>query len=161
LKEGVGGNIKTSAISHEQATSQDSDESVEAEKVTAASVKSKKRRAANPANDETLFERFWAAYPKRRNRGQAEKAFKKAAPDEQLMAAILTAIERATKSAQWLKDDGQFIPYPATWLNARGWEDEYDTTGPGNSGEWDSVYDPDRIPPDARTKGPDKWKDDG
>ena len=70
------------------------------------------------------FEIFWQAYPKKRNKGQAEKAFKKAAPDEQLMAVILTAIERAKKSAQWLKDNGQFIPYPATWLNARGWEDE-------------------------------------
>jgi len=77
----------------------------------------------------TRFELFWKAYPKKRNKGQAERAFKKAAPDEQLMAVILTAIERAKKSAQWLKEDGQFIPYPATWLNARGWEDEFTTQG--------------------------------
>ena len=74
------------------------------------------------AND---FEIFWSTYPKKRNKGHAEKAFKKAAPDEQLMAAILTAIEHAKKSAQWLKDNGQFIPHPATWLNAKGWEDDY------------------------------------
>lgn len=80
------------------------------------------------------FELFWKAYPKKRNKGQAEKAFKKAAPDEQLMAAILTAIERAKKSAQWLKEDGQFIPYPATWLNAKGWEDEDTTPQGGASG---------------------------
>jgi len=23
----------------------------------------------------------------------------------------------------WRKDSGQFIPHPATWLNAKGWED--------------------------------------
>lgn len=74
------------------------------------------------------FNRFWKQYPKKRNKGHAEKAFKKVAPDEQLMAAILTAIERAKKSAQWLKDDGQYIPYPATWLDAKGWEDEYPST---------------------------------
>jgi len=71
------------------------------------------------------FEIFWEAYPKKRNRGQAEKAFKKAVLDEQLLAVILTAIEQAKKSAQWLKADGEFIPYPATWINAEGWKDEF------------------------------------
>ena len=77
------------------------------------------------ARERPLFESFWATYPKKRNKGQAEKAFKKVAPDEQLMEVILATIEQATKSAQWLKDDGQYVPYPATWLNAKGWEDEY------------------------------------
>lgn len=72
-----------------------------------------------------LFDKFWNAYPKQRNKGQAEKAFKKVSVDEQLIDRILTAIERAKKSPEWLKDDGQFIPYPATWLNAKGWEDEF------------------------------------
>ena len=80
------------------------------------------------------FDLFWEAYPKKRNKGQAERAFKKAAPDEQLMAVILSAIERAKKSAQWLKDNGQYIPYPATWLNARGWEDEFEEDQKGGAG---------------------------
>jgi hypothetical protein len=73
---------------------------------------------------EDQFEIFWKSYPKRKNKGQAEKSFKKVAPDEQLMERILTSIERAKKSEQWLKENGQFIPYPATWLSAKGWEDE-------------------------------------
>lgn len=76
------------------------------------------------------FAAFWTAYPKKRNKGQAEKAFEKVAPDEQLMEAILTSIERAKKSAQWLKEKGQYIPYPATWLNAKGWEDEINDLKP-------------------------------
>ena len=28
-------------------------------------------------------------------------------------------------SKDWLEDDGKYIPHPATWLNAKGWEDEY------------------------------------
>ena len=55
------------------------------------------------------------------------ETFKKVAPDEQLMSVILAGIEQAKKSAQWLKDSGQFIPYPASWLNAKGWEDDYST----------------------------------
>ena len=37
---------------------------------------------------------------------------------------LLEAIEKKKRSQDWLKDGGQFIPYPATWLNAGGWEDE-------------------------------------
>jgi len=72
-----------------------------------------------------LFSTFWNAYPKRKSKGQAEKAFWRVNPDEQLLATMLATIERATKSEDWLKEDGKYIPYPATWLNAKGWEDEY------------------------------------
>ncbi len=37
---------------------------------------------------------------------------------------MLIAIEKAKQTKDWQKDGGQYIPYPATWLNARGWEDE-------------------------------------
>jgi uncharacterized protein YdaU (DUF1376 family) len=69
------------------------------------------------------FSRFWAEYPKKKSKGDAEKAFKAIKPSEQELEAILQAIERAKTSADWLKDGGQFIPYPATWLRAKGWED--------------------------------------
>jgi len=72
-----------------------------------------------------LFDAFWQAYPKKKSKGQAEKAFLKVKPDEQLLATMLATIERAKKSEDWLKDDGKYIPYPATWLSAKGWEDEY------------------------------------
>lgn len=70
------------------------------------------------------FERFWSSYPKKRNKGDAWKAWKSLKPDDALVSAILAAVERARESVQWRKDEGQFIPYPASWLRARGWEDE-------------------------------------
>lgn len=70
------------------------------------------------------FSDFWKAYPRKKSRGQAEKAWLKVKPDEQLAGLILQAVARAKTSDEWLKDGGQFIPYPATWLNAKGWEDE-------------------------------------
>jgi DNA replication protein DnaC len=33
-------------------------------------------------------------------------------------------LEKQKVSTEWLKDGGQFIPHPATWLNGRRWEDE-------------------------------------
>jgi hypothetical protein len=70
------------------------------------------------------FAQFWGAYPKKRSKGQAEKAWAKLSPSEQLTETILQAVGRAKTTDQWRRDDGQYIPYPATWLNARGWEDE-------------------------------------
>jgi len=76
------------------------------------------------------FESFWSSYPKRKSKGQAEKAWRAIAPNEQLQDRILRAVEQAKTSAEWLRDGGRFIPYPATWLNAKGWEDE--GGGPSN-----------------------------
>ena len=70
------------------------------------------------------FNKFWEAYPKKRSKGQAEKAFKKLKPDDLLLKTILEKIELLKLTDDWKKDKGQFIPYPATWLNAKGWEDE-------------------------------------
>ena len=40
---------------------------------------------------------------------------------------MIKQIERLKDTEQWQKDDGKFIPYPATWLNGRRWEDEFET----------------------------------
>jgi len=70
----------------------------------------------------SAFEKFWTIYPRKKSKGQAEKVFMRIKPDEQLLAVMLAKIKQAMKSGQW--DDKQYIPYPATWLNAKGWEDE-------------------------------------
>lgn len=72
------------------------------------------------------FIAFWSAYPKRKSKDTAAKAFAKAMgriTDDDPLAVILAGIERAMPG--W--DDPQFIPYPATWLNAAGWEDDAPT----------------------------------
>ena len=71
-----------------------------------------------------LFNQFWDAYPKHIAKQSAVKAFEKLKPDEKLLEAMLKAIEMQKESKQWEKDGGAFIPYPATWLNQRRWEDE-------------------------------------
>lgn len=77
-----------------------------------------------PAGARVRFEKFWLAYPKKKSKGDAEKAWKAIKPNEQLHDRILHALERAKTSAEWRNDGGKFIPYPATWLRAKGWEDE-------------------------------------
>jgi len=71
------------------------------------------------------FDRFWRAYPKKRSKGDAKKAWRNLRPDAELENRILSAVEAAKKTPEWTKDGGQFIPYPATWLRREGWEDDY------------------------------------
>lgn len=70
------------------------------------------------------FQKFWQAYPKKRSKGDAEKAWKALKPDDALLADILKSIELQKQSINWQKDGGQYIPYPATFLRAKGWLDE-------------------------------------
>ena len=68
------------------------------------------------------FDEFWKAYPKKCAKPKAMKAWSKLNPDAELQQAILDALERQKQTVQWQKDNGQYIPYPATWLNGRYWE---------------------------------------
>ncbi len=70
------------------------------------------------------FEAFYAVYPKKRSKGDAEKAWKALKPDSSLVSKIILAVIEWQASPEWQKDDGKYIPYPASWLRAKGWEDE-------------------------------------
>lgn len=102
-------------------------EDVEAEEVTVQPDESTKkpRKPFRSLRQERFFDQFWEQYPKKRSKGRAERAWNKITPDENLLAEILDGLERAKKSHEWTKEGGQYIPYPSTWLNAKGWEDEF------------------------------------
>lgn len=70
------------------------------------------------------FDLFWSAYPKKKAKGDAEKAWAKVKPDHALSELIIAAVLAQKLSEDWTKDGGKFIPHPASWLNAKRWEDE-------------------------------------
>jgi hypothetical protein len=70
------------------------------------------------------FAEFWKAYPRKVKRPDAVRAFAKIDPGDELLASILAAIESQKRWPQWTKDGGQFIPHPASWLNAQAWNDQ-------------------------------------
>lgn len=86
------------------------------------------------------FDKFWQAYPKKRSRGDAEKAWRTLKPTTELSGRILAALHRAKTSPDWVKEGGQFIPYPATWLRAQGWDDEMQAGGSDGRGG-NSIHD--------------------
>lgn len=116
----------------EQKEPSKSAESTESCQQLAASrgVSRPKRSEEKGSNTLAQFERFWATYPRKVCRSRADKAWRKLNPSEQLSCEILQAVERAKTSADWRRESGKFIPYPATWLNDRRWEDEAPTEAP-------------------------------
>ena len=72
------------------------------------------------------FDSFWSAYPKKVGKPAALKAFRSAKINGHL-PDVLADVERKAQSDAWIKDGGQFIPNPATYLNQRRWEDQIDT----------------------------------
>jgi hypothetical protein len=69
------------------------------------------------------FPDFWQAYPKKTGKNAAAAAWQKAR-DRPALAVILAAVERQKTWPQWLRDGGQYIPNPATWINQGRWNDE-------------------------------------
>ncbi len=76
------------------------------------------------ARTSTDFEEFWAAYPKKKAKGDALRAWRRLHPPAALCVMILAAIHEQMDSEDWRKEGGRFIPNPATWLNAARWTDE-------------------------------------
>jgi hypothetical protein len=87
------------------------------EKRACKSNKSKKDLENDP-----MFLEFWQAYPKKIAKQSALKAFNKISDLEVTLEKILEGVERWKASDQW--QDLKFIPYPASFLNDRRWEDE-------------------------------------
>jgi hypothetical protein len=72
------------------------------------------------------FDVFWAAYPRKRKRLDAKKAFEQARREGVTLETMLSALSWQRSQPQWTKDGGQFIPYPASWLRAGSYDDEPD-----------------------------------
>lgn len=82
-----------------------------------------KKSNVNKRNN-NLFDRFWDVYPKKIAKQDAQRKFEKLNPDEGLLEVMIRAVEKQKQTEQWMKDGGQYIPYPATWIHQKRWEDE-------------------------------------
>ena len=70
------------------------------------------------------FVQFWQAYPKKKAKADAIKAWNKISHQNGLVEQILSAVRVQSQSEDWIKEKGKYIPLPASWLNGKRWEDE-------------------------------------
>lgn len=70
------------------------------------------------------FLEFWKIYPKKTGKDAAWRAWRARNGSRPKIEIILETIKIQSKSPQWNKDGGQFIPNPSTWINQGRWEDE-------------------------------------
>lgn len=98
-----------------------------------------RRASILSAKQRELFEQFYAAYPKKVDPAAAEKAWAKIdpEPDEAFVQKVLQAIENAKRYDNRFRER-QYIPNPATWLNAKGYESEYTQEGGHGYGGFDA-----------------------
>jgi hypothetical protein len=70
---------------------------------------------------------IWGQYPKKRGKGEAWKAWQRAAATvggEQKLADLMsTALDWQVLSDDWQKDNRRYVPNCSTYLNQRRWED--------------------------------------
>ena len=69
------------------------------------------------------FDEFWSEYPRKVGKKDARKAFDKALKTTDA-GTMIRAVIAQKQSGQWLRENGRYIPNPATWLNQGRWDDE-------------------------------------
>ena len=89
----------------------------------------------NAFDREHAFNEFWKAYPKKRDKKKSHIKFLSVCKNEQVYKSIMDGLGKQVASADWLKNNGQYIPYPTTWLNGERWNDEVDEFNTSSSRE--------------------------
>lgn len=80
--------------------------------------KSLENKVKEQAQSHLLFQEFWKEYPRKLDKGKAERAFKSAltrSTFEDILAGVIQYADDPNRNPDFTK-------YPATWLNADSWE---------------------------------------
>lgn len=93
-----------------------------------------------PARD--LFDEFWTAYPRKVGKVAARKAWTSAT--KRVNADKIVAAVREYP----FRDDLQYVPHPASWLNGGRWEDDPSAVNPTRNGRAGTYGPRQHIPTD-------------
>ena len=90
--------------------------------VEASAQKKKEQEELEKINE--MFDEFWSEYPRRVGKKNAYAKFIAAIKVGASFKEIMEGLRRQKTSAQWTRNNGMFVPHPATWLYGERWEDE-------------------------------------
>jgi hypothetical protein len=101
------------------------------------------------AEDAARFNRWYGVYPKHEKRPEAERAWSKLLPDDELTARLIADVEARTAGRKWAEG---YVEQPATYLNQRVWEDDIEPlrpirAGPNGDHGTAATFDPARYRP--------------
>jgi hypothetical protein len=86
-----------------------------------------------PISPKGGFDEFWKAYPRKQAKARAQKAWAALSPNSELQTIILQALVKQRASAEWQRDEGKFVPHPASWLTGCRWEDSAPAAPPAEA----------------------------
>ena len=92
--------------------------------------RTERNRTKMSDGEKVSFDSFWESYPRKVGKMSAARSWTNLHVTRELQSKIMIALEDHKKSKQWQKDDGQFIPHPATWLNQERWTDDLRSSKP-------------------------------
>ncbi len=84
----------------------------------------KRKRSAVDCDFSDDFETFWKAYPKKRGKPEAWDAWKALNGTRPPLDVLLDSVRRHAASEEWIKERGQYIPWPQKFLKGCRWMDE-------------------------------------
>lgn len=90
--------------------------------------------------DTEAFNIWYAAYPKKKAKGDAIKAWGQTKKDRIDLQAMLNILRQQCATKEWLKNEGEFIPYPATYLRRLQFLDELEVRLPEIEGAWRDTW---------------------
>lgn len=97
-------------------------------------------RTPTKTNNE-LFDRFWAAYPRKEGKPKALRTFEKLKVTPEILEQILAELSCQAKLKDWKHINPKYIPHAQTWLNRHDWEEEHDGTSQGaDTGNTEDQY---------------------
>ncbi len=104
-----------------------------------------------PERSRFFQESFWAAWPRKVAKAEAERAFHKRATSPEIAAAIVKAAKDQTPML--VADGLKFCPHAATWLNAKRYTDDPNEASAAQSvvptkpapEEWRPSWEADRV----------------
>lgn len=131
LNSKINSKVNVSALEKEK------EEDIEIEREEKENPKEKENNTRTSSASCSAFDSFWKSYPKKKGKDKCLRWFKAHKVTTELLDRMLQAIEEQKKSKDWQKDNGQFIPYPYTWLNQGRWEDEIEENlNVNNQDDW-------------------------
>jgi hypothetical protein len=99
------------------------------------------KKASNGYITPSDFDEFWKLYPSHRkgSKGQALTKWEVTcrSPHRPTMNRVRRALAKQKKSAQWLSENGKWIPLITTWINQKRWLDD-----PEQMKDWSKENDP-------------------